>query len=121
MSSNSEAFGKCKKQGCGCQIFRQIPNSINEQCYFCEHGSGFHEILSEINTSIYMFGLCHKNGTCECQRFKEDVSNTEKCLYCNHFFAFHQPWDSQCQVNITPSSTIPSQLLHLLTHQLIPI
>ena len=52
---SSEILGKCKKQGCGCQTFRLNNDSIlDEKCYFCEHGSGFHELLSEVDTSIYI-------------------------------------------------------------------
>ena len=94
MPSNTEILGKCKKQGCGCQMFRlNNNNSIYEKCYFCEHSSGFHELLSEVDTSIYTFGSCHKNRSCDCQRFKRMESDIEKCLYCDHFFAFHETWE----------------------------
>jgi hypothetical protein len=92
MSSNSlEVFGKCKKKDCGCQIFRLNTDS-DEQCYFCSHKSGFHEIISEIDVSKYTLGPCNKDKACECQRFKNKESDTEKCIYCDHFFAFHESW-----------------------------
>ncbi|PKB99426.1 hypothetical protein RhiirA5_414028 [Rhizophagus irregularis] len=106
----SEILGECKKQGCGCQTFRLINNSSNdEKCYFCDHGSGFHELLSEVDTSIYTLGPCRKNGSCDCRRFKKKITDAEKCIYCNHYFAFHESWNQH--THFSPASTHPAVML----------
>lgn len=104
---NDETIGKCKKQSCGCQNF-WLNSSTDEKCYFCEHSSGFHELLSDIDTSIYTRGPCRKNDSCECQRFKKRATDAEKYLHCDHFFAFHESWQHN---QATQASTHPAAIL----------
>jgi hypothetical protein len=92
---------KCRYSICVCQRFKA--QDRNDECLYCSHSIGFHEIpFSNINIEEHPYGKCL--GCNYCQRYKEGSSN--KCVYCGHFQGFHLSW-SATSTTISSSSKPP--------------